>query len=262
MLNYQSLIEQLVPICQTAMKEIMHVYATFETGDEVVKSDDSPLTVADMRSHQCIIHGLSQVTPVIPIISEEHKNMDYQERKDLPYVWVIDPLDGTKEFVKKNGEFCVNIALVQGNKAVLGMVGIPARMEIAYAYEGGGAHLIFEEGEIDLHCKPFNPKAKGLRIVASRSHMNEDTKKFVGQFDEVEMVPKGSALKFLSIAQGMADLYPRLAPTMEWDTAAPQVILKEAGGKVLRADDGCSLRYNKESLLNPFFIAMGNGDLA
>lgn len=257
-MNLNSLIPGLLDINERAAAAIMGVYAHFNAGDEILKSDDSPLTVADQKSHEIIIDGLRKLTPDIPVISEEHKNQPYSERKDYDYVWCVDPLDGTKEFIKKNGEFTINIALIKEHVPVLGVMGVPAQGFACYACKGSGAYKVQDGKEERLHADKFTLKQSGLRLVASRSHLNEATQDFANQFDGVEFVSRGSALKFLIIAEKDADIYPRLAPTMEWDTAAAHIILEEAGGLVIRHDNRQPLRYNKQNLLNPHFIAFGD----
>jgi 3'(2'), 5'-bisphosphate nucleotidase len=257
-MNLKSLIPGLLDINMRASAAIMDVYKTFQAGDEVLKSDDSPLTRADQRSHEIIIAGLKKLTPDIPVISEEHKNLPYAERKNYTLIWCIDPLDGTKEFIKKNGEFTVNIALINEGAPVLGVMGVPAQDFACYAHQGGGAYKIQDGKSTRLLASQFSLNQSGLKLVASRSHLNEATQHFANQFDQVEFVSRGSALKFLIIAEQQADIYPRLAPTMEWDTAAAHCILEEAGGLVIRHDNREPLRYNKQNLLNPHFVAFGD----
>jgi len=257
-MNLKSLIPGLLDINEKASKAIMEVYATFNAGDEQLKSDDSPLTMADQKSHNIIMEGLKKLTPTIQVISEEHKNLDYADRKNLEHVWCIDPLDGTKEFIKKNGEFTVNIALIHHGAPILGVMGVPAQDFACYACKGEGAYKVVNNNHEQLHASKLTMDQKGLRLVASRSHLNEATQTFASQFENVEFVSRGSALKFLIIAEQQADIYPRLAPTMEWDTAAAHIILEEAGGLVIRHDNRQPLRYNKQNLLNPHFVAFGD----
>ena len=257
-MNLNTLIPGLLDINERAANAIMEVYATFQVGDEIVKSDNSPLTRADQKSHDIIVAGLEKLTPHIKIISEEHKNLPFADRKDLEYVWCVDPLDGTKEFIKKNGEFTINIALIKDGAPVLGVMGVPAQGFTCYAYKGGGAFKVVDGQSTKLQASSFSMDQSGLRLVASRSHLNEATQEFANQFEDVEFVSRGSALKFLIIAEEQADIYPRLAPTMEWDTAAAHIILEEAGGLVLRHDNRQPLRYNKQNLLNPHFVAFGD----
>ncbi|MCL4169309.1 UNVERIFIED_CONTAM: hypothetical protein GTU68_003603, partial [Idotea baltica] len=170
----------------------------------------------------------------------------------------VDPLDGTKEFIKRNGEFTVNIALIHNNKSVAGVVYVPVTDEMFWAIEGEGAWKEASGEKTKLQANNYSMEDEGLGVVCSRSHLNEETSTFLNNMNNPETVSKGSSLKFLIIAESNADVYPRLAPTMEWDTAAAHIILEEAGGQVVRADDHTPLRYNKEILTNPHFIAYGN----
>ena len=249
--------EELLNITNNAGNAILEVYQ--EAGDINIRSkeDHSPLTLADERSNAVICKGLRSITPDIPIISEENKEIPYRERKDFDPYWLVDPLDGTKEFIKRNGEFTVNIALIRNQKPILSVVGVPVLGELYWAIKDQGAFLIVEDRIKRLRSKSFRMKDPNLRVVCSRSHLNEETQQFLDKLKDPERVSRGSSLKFLIIAKGEAELYPRLAPTMEWDTAAAQLVLEEAGGDVVRADDHKSLLYNKFDLLNPHFIAYG-----
>jgi len=249
-------IEDIKAIAINAAEAIMEVYVTdFEVES---KEDKSPLTEADKRANQIIIDKLTELYPDIPYISEEIKAMGYEERKNWEYAWLIDPLDGTKEFLKKNGEFTVNIALIHNGEPVLGVVQVPAKNHIYWAKKGDGAFLEDENGEIkQLKVNNFKMEESGLRLVCSRSHLSPEVEEYIGQFTEPETVSMGSSLKFMLLADDKADIYPRLAPTMEWDTGAAHAVLKEAGGKVIRHDNDEELSYNKENLLNPWFIGFG-----
>jgi 3'(2'), 5'-bisphosphate nucleotidase len=171
---------------------------------------------------------------------------------------LVDPLDGTKEFIRRNGEFTVNIALVKGKDPVMSVVLAPVLDEMYWAVKGLGAFLIKDGETIQLHAKEFTMEDEGLGVVCSRSHLNEETKAFIDKMNNSVPVSQGSSLKFLILAKGEAHVYPRIAPTMEWDTAAAQMILEAAGGKVVRYEDGQPLQYNKENLTNPYFVAYGN----
>lgn len=225
----------------------------YESGDFSIeaKSDESPLTKADQASHDVIVANLEATE--LPILSEEGKAILYQDRKDWELFWMIDPLDGTKEFIKKNGEFTVNIALIHKNEVVMGVVFTPVLKELFWAVKGQGA---FKDG-VQINVSSGKLIDEGLRVVASRSHLNEATSSFIEELTNPKIVSKGSSLKLLMIAEGEADLYPRYAPTMEWDTAAAQIIVEEAGGKVLIKDSNISVGYNKEDLLNPDFLVKG-----
>ncbi len=244
-------------IAKDAGAAILDIYHNAENYEVEQKSDDSPLTVADRTANTIICDGLEKLEVQYPIISEENKAIPYEERKDYEAAWLVDPLDGTKEFIKRNGEFTVNIALIEGGKSTLGVVYAPALDELYWAVEDEGAYLEKDGQTTRLQAKFFTMSDKNLGVVCSRSHLNDATKAFVEQLHEPELVSKGSSLKFLLIAKGEAHIYPRLAPTMEWDTGAAHVVVTEAGGEVIAEDTKLPLQYNKENLLNPYFVAYG-----
>lgn len=246
--------DTIIQICRDAGAAIMDIYQREDLGIEN-KSDESPLTLADKAANEIICAGLENLTIQYPIISEENKEIPYETRKDYNYVWMVDPLDGTKEFIKRNGEFTVNIALIHENRSIAGFVYAPDLNEMYYAIEGQGAFEIVDGKSIRLKSNVIGLDDEGLKIVGSRSHLNEATQSYLDKLNKPVMVPKGSSLKFLILAKGGADLYPRLAPTMEWDTAAAEIILSEAGGSVTQAENNLPMVYNKENLLNPYFIA-------
>ena len=244
--------------------EIMKVY----TGNFEVeyKDDKSPLTQADKNANELINEHL--VATGIPVISEESKELDYSERKHWHTCWIVDPLDGTKEFIKRNGEFTVNIALVEQGKPKLGVIYVPVEKLLYYGIvEEGKSFKVFVDPlkpgldaitNFAREIRPSNHKKEEIRVVGSRSHMNEETLDFVEglkkEFDSIEIVSKGSSLKFCLVAEGNADIYPRFAPTYEWDTAAGQAICEAVGLQVLSVSSNKPLLYNKENLLNPGFI--------
>ncbi|MCP4123478.1 MAG: 3'(2'),5'-bisphosphate nucleotidase CysQ [Bacteroidetes bacterium] len=250
-------IEEVIDIAIEAGKATLEIYdQDFEV---IQKADNSPLTMADERSNAIIIKGLSELSvgSELPVISEETKLLSYEERKDWDILWLVDPLDGTKEFIKKNGEFTINIALVKNGLPVLGVIYVPVREVLYYAIEGKGTFMRAGGVESKLKLRELEGNDK-LLIVASRSHKSEAVEAYVSekkkQFREVDYVPAGSSLKFCLLAEGKADVYPRLAPTMEWDTGAGHIIAKEAGAQVLVYGENTELQYNKENLLNPHFI--------
>lgn len=218
------------------------------------KADNSPLTIADKRSNEVIMSYLAGTG--IPVLSEEGRSIAYEERAAWPTLWVVDPLDGTKEFIKRNGEFTVNIALVKGGEPVLGVIYLPVKDVMYYGTLEGGA---FRQ-EIDGTVKLPQPKGSDepYRIVASRSHMSDETRDFIARLEKThgkaELVSRGSSIKICMVAEGSADIYPRFAPTMEWDTAAGHAIARAAGKQIYQTDNVTPLRYNKEDLLNPYFI--------
>ncbi len=250
--SYPQLLEIAIRAAETASREILDVYhsGNFETE---AKGDQSPLTLADRKAHGVIVSALQPTG--LPILSEEGKHTPFEVRKTWDYFWLVDPLDGTKEFLKRNGEFTVNIALIHRQKPVLGVVAVPVSGDVYFASEGGGA-FVKRNGEPGFLPKrdPVDLSAKGLRVIASRSHMSEDTQAFIQQLNEPALVSKGSSLKFMLLAENLADVYPRFAPTMEWDTAAAHAIVNEVGLNVLQKDSNLPLEYNKSDLLNPNFI--------
>ncbi len=253
----QSLLEVLHRTIRQAGQLIMDIYQQSEKWEIETKSDESPLTRADREANQLICAVLRQLEFQAPIIAEESKKAPWAQRRQWEYCWLVDPLDGTKEFIKRNGEFTVNIALVHRGRSVLGVVYAPVLDELYWAVQGQGAWMDAGQGPISLQAPLVDRHKKGLHIVCSRSHLNEQTLAFVRQFDEPVIISRGSAFKFLMIARGEAHVYPRLGPTMEWDTAAAHIILEEAGGQVLAYDTGQSLQYNKQDLHNPWFVAWG-----
>lgn len=252
------LVKKVVDIAHEAGMAILDIYNNYDDVQVEQKADDSPLTIADRTANTIICKGLEQLAVHYPIVSEENKAIAYEERKDFAYYWLVDPLDGTKEFIKRNGEFTVNIALIHEQKVVMGVVYAPCLDEMYWAIKGQGAFRSKDGKEERLEAPSFKMSDERLNIVCSRSHLNEDTQQFVGQLQQPELVAKGSSLKFLTIASGEAHIYPRLAPTMEWDTGAAQIVLEEAGGSVINFESKENLLYNKENLLNPHFVAYGN----
>lgn len=255
--DISNIIKQVCNIAKSAGDAIMEVYGTEDFG-VISKEDDSPLTKADQAANDIIVAALEQLTPEVPIISEELKNAEYEQRKDYEYYWLVDPLDGTKEFIKRNGEFTVNIALIHNNKSIAGVVYVPVTDIMYWAVEGQGAYRESSNDKTKLSCKSVKLTDSKLRVVCSRSHMNATTQALVDTLDAPVLVPRGSSLKFIIIAEGAADYYPRLAPVMEWDTGAAQIILEEAGGSLIDQNTMKPMRYNKVSLLNANFIAYAN----
>jgi 3'(2'), 5'-bisphosphate nucleotidase len=259
-MNLIEIVKEINQIAVDAGEVIMEIYEDESQFEVSLKSDDSPLTKADRAANQIICDRLIKLTPDIPIISEENKEIPYGQRKDFEMAWLVDPVDGTKEFIKRNGEFTVNIALISQQEIVLGVVYVPALEALFWAVKDEGAFKLDlkTKGFTERLCSPsFGMNDRGLKVVCSRSHLNEDTANFIDQLNQPEKVAKGSSLKFLVLAEGGAHLYPRLAPTMEWDTGAAQIILEEAGGKVINNETNERLKYNKENLRNPHFIAYG-----
>lgn len=254
MTDLKSLLPVAVSAAEEASKEILEVYNSNDFAVEA-KGDNSPLTRADRKAHNRI-SDILKVTG-LPVLSEEGKSIPYDERKHWSYFWMVDPLDGTKEFIKRNGEFTVNIALIHKSTPVLGVVVVPVSGEVFFAAQGHGAFVKKNGKEIRLEKRSrVDLNKPGLRVVASRSHMNEETETFINKLKDPVLVSKGSSLKFLMLAEGNADVYPRYAPTMEWDTAAAHAILKEMDINVLESGKNTALQYNKPDLLNPHFLVI------
>lgn len=253
--------ESVMAIAVEAGEKILAIYNTEFTVTH--KEDRSPLTEADLVAHKAIVQGLAALTPGVPVLSEESREVPFAKRQRWQRYWLVDPLDGTREFVKRNGEFTVNIALIEGHEVVLGIVYVPVTRVLFYACRGQGAYR--KEAGTAATALEVRPWTGGVALVAgSRSHGGEHLKSFLDRVSDYELVSMGSSLKFCLVAEGKADIYPRFGLTSEWDTAAAQCVVEEAGGIV--ADlNGIPLRYNtKESLLNPYFFAMGDraGDWA
>lgn len=249
-------IQQLIGIAQEAGNAIMEIYQRDFSVE--YKDDKSPLTEADKKSNTVILDGLKKLYPDIPFISEETKLTAYDERKKWKRFWLIDPIDGTKEFIKKNGEFTVNIALIEEGIPVVGIVHVPAQNKTYYGAKGLGS-FVFTTQHLPLSASysHYSEKQKVI-VVGSRSHLSEETLQFVedlkAQGKEVEFSSSGSSLKLCLVAEGAADVYPRFGPTMEWDTAAAHAVALYAGRNVINHETKQALLYNKESLLNPWFI--------
>ena len=256
-MNLKELIEPIVALAVDAGEAILEVYST--DFDVQRKSDESPLTQADLASHHHIVSGLKELTPEIPVISEESGLPSFDERRKWQRYWLIDPLDGTKEFVNRNGEFTVNIALIELKRPILGVVRVPVQNKTYVGCVGHGAELHDGAGPARaIHVA--EKSSRPVRVVGSRSHRGASLDAYLKQIGDYDMVPMGSSLKFCVVAEGNADIYPRLGLTSEWDTAAAQAVVEQAGGKVLQLD-GKPLLYNdKEDILNPFFIVIGASD--
>jgi 3'(2'), 5'-bisphosphate nucleotidase len=244
-------------IARDAGAAIMRIYA----GDFAVehKDDNSPLTAADLAAHRTIVDRLRALTPHIPVLSEESaEQAGWSERRDWTRYWLVDPLDGTREFVKRNGEFTVNIALIEQHRPTLGVVFAPALDELYWAWHGGNAHFGAKSQSGELHTRP---RANPVVVAGSRSHADPRTLAALEKIGAHELQPLGSSLKFCRAARGDVDIYIRYGPTSEWDTAAGQCVLEQAGGRVMEMN-GATLRYNaKESLLNPDFLACGDASV-
>ena len=267
-------LQTVITSAVAAGKAILEVYESADMGVEK-KADNSPLTLADRRSNDIIMADIAGFK--IPILSEEGRNIPFAERKQWPRMWIVDPLDGTKEFIKRNGEFTVNIALAEAGRPTMGVIFVPASDTLYFADLDLGAFKIDacqqvgvgekKSGEMDnlealvekaVRMPLRHEKDRPFTIMGSRSHATPELEAYVEtmrhKYREVAFISSGSSLKICLVAEGRADIYPRLGPTMEWDTAAGQAIAVASGAQVVRHDDGSPLAYNKENLLNPWFI--------
>lgn len=251
--------------------EIMKIYndPTSDFGIEK-KADNSPLTIADKNANEVICSILEKTK--IPILSEEGKAIDFSTRNQWKKLWIVDPLDGTKEFIKRNGEFTVNIALVENGIPVLGVIYVPVKRELYFGtIENGAFKYTLSDDTISINSAELETNAIQLPIkkendqfvvVASRSHLSEETESYIEKLrnihHSIDLISSGSSLKICLVAEGKADVYPRFAPTMEWDTAAGHAIASAAGMEIFHTDETTPLRYNKEDLLNPWFIVKKN----
>ena len=256
----KELIENVLAIAEQAGDAIKVVYDRDEAVEVIKKADDSPVTEADHAAHHVIVEKLTSLTPEIPVFSEESDKIPYSERQTWDRYWLVDPLDGTKEFINRTGEFTVNIALIENNEPVLGVVTVPIKDQAYVGGQGVGAFKVDQGNWQKISVRAVENRQ--LVVVGSRRHGAEKLNALLAGLEaegfSTDMTSMGSSLKFCLIAEGKADLYPRLAPTSEWDTAAAQAVLMEAGGKVLNTDFE-PLTYNrKECVLNPEFYALGD----
>lgn len=253
----QNLLPRVQAIARAAGCEINRIYAT-AFGVET-KADNTPLTAADRAAHDTIAAALARLTPGVPLWSEESGTIPWETRRHWARFWLVDPLDGTREFIKRNGEFTVNIALVDGHRAVLGVVHAPVPGRDYCGYAGGPA-LRTDPGQAPREIRVRQPASPPVRVAGSRSHRGASLDSFLRHLGAHEFVSMGSSLKFCLVAEGAADVYPRLGPTSEWDTAAAQAVVEAAGGSVVDLD-GQPLRYNtRPEVLNPYFLASGDPD--
>ena len=245
------LVSKVARLAQQAGDAILSVYG--EQFEVTHKTDRSPLTLADLRAHEIIMRGLQALTPDLPVLSEEASDIPYEQRREWRRYWLVDPLDGTKEFVSRNGEFTVNIALIEDHVPTLGVVYVPVTSTTYTGIAGAGAFRQVD-AEPAQALRVQMPPASPLRIVGSRSHRDESLDRMLPRLAPYELLAVGSSLKFCLVAEGSADFYPRFGPTSEWDTAAAQAVVEAAGGAVVTTD-GERLRYNtKPELLNPHFV--------
>jgi len=253
-------IDNIIEIAKDAGDKILEIYNK-ESFDHQLKIDNSPLTEADIASHNLITQQLNEITPTIPILSEESSTISWQERKQWDYYWLVDPLDGTKEFIKKNGEFTVNIALIYQHEPVLGVVHAPVLNETWIGEQGKPSKKI-ENGNTRTIKVKQHKQGEVYKVVGSRSHAGDSLNEFLNELGKHEIVSMGSSIKLCLVAEGRAHLYPRLGPTSEWDTAAAHAVVNSAGGEVVNNETKMPLKYNtKDSLLNPYFIVQEKLDI-
>lgn len=261
--DIKKLLETAIHAAVEAGAEILEVYGSDFAIEH--KEDKSPLTLADQRAHQKIVEVLAPTQ--LPVLSEEGRSIPYAERSAWPYFWMVDPLDGTKEFIRRNGEFTVNIALIHQQRSLLGIIYVPVTGVVYLGAQGFGSYkadaeivnrLNSEDWLGSLQSLPLPATERKFKVVGSRSHLSEETEMFVDglrmQHPDLEFVSSGSSIKLCLVAEGSADVYPRFAPTMEWDTAAGQAIAENAGKQVIDYTTNKTLLYNKENLLNNWFI--------
>lgn len=258
-----TLLETAIKASLEAGKRIMEIY-DHEDFEVDIKSDNSPLTKADLASHEIIMIFLK--TTKIPVLSEEGKGIPYESRKAWPQLWIVDPIDGTKEFIKKNGEFTVNIALIENQIPILGVIYVPAMGDLYFSHRENGSFKVknffefisMEALEAEASKLPLQLKNETYTVVASKSHLSYETEEYIRELEKqhgkVNSISKGSSLKLCMVAEGIADCYPRFAPTMEWDTAAGQAICKYAGKTVMDYETKSEMLYNRENLLNNWFL--------
>lgn len=245
--------QELIAIALTAGEKIMEIYLHDDFHESIdFKADNSPLTKADKAAHLVIDEALKRLWSDIPVLSEEGKHTEYTERKEWTKFWLVDPLDGTREFIKRNGQFTVNIALIENGYPILGLIYVPVQ-KVLYWGDADGAYKIVDGKETPIHVKEGG---KRITAVGSRSHSSQEEADVMTKYKVEETLAVGSSLKFCMVADASADLYYRHGPTMEWDTAAGQAVVEAAGGKVL-LPDGKRFRYNKENLLNSSFYCLG-----
>ena len=262
-MNTQQLIDKAIQASLLAGAKILQVYSSADFNVEF-KGDQSPITLADRMAHEQIIQTLKSTK--LPVLSEEGIHLSFQERKKWELFWLVDPLDGTKEFIKRNGDFTVNIALIEKNYAIAGVIYVPVTGELFVGIAGIGAWKIinpssecsFASLKLSGTQLPLKTNSHDFTVAASRSHINIETEAYIEELrkkhSSIKLLNRGSSLKICMVAEGTVDVYPRFGPTMEWDTAAGHAIVKAAGKNIFHTDKNEELTYNKENLLNPFFI--------
>lgn len=256
----QALLNDVIKVAKQAGEKILEVYNSNDF-DVQIKGDDSPLTKADLAAHNVIVNFLESAYPDIPCLSEESTGITFEQRKDWNECFIIDPLDGTKEFIARNGEFTVNIALQKNGKCVLGVIYVPVEDTLYYAADGIGAFKQHQNNQavpIKVRALKEVDNKKHFTIVASRRHGLDKVEALCQNLSSYDLTSRGSSLKMCMVAEGSADFYPRLALTSEWDTAAAQAIVEQAGGRIVQLDFSDMTYNQKENILNPFFLVLGD----
>lgn len=257
-LDLETLCQSCIQIAEQAGDKILEIYH----GDFDIQSkqDNTPLTTADMAAHYHIVDALKKLTPELPVLSEEAADIPFSTRKTWQTYWLVDPLDGTREFIKGNGEFSVNIALIHQHRSILGVINAPVHKQTYFAYHGHGAYKkTATSAPVKIFCRKAD--SNNLVIAGSRSHQSDKLKLFLSNLGNPEIISMGSSIKSCLVAEGSADIYPRLGLTSEWDTAAAHCIVEQAGGQITKTDMQALLYNTKESLLNPEFFVTGQSDL-
>jgi len=253
-------VNKIIVVAKAAGDKILEIYNN-ESFNHQLKTDNSPLTEADTVSHNLITQQLKNITPTIPIISEESSTISWKERRQYKCYWLIDPLDGTKEFIKKNGEFTVNIALIYKHEPILGVVHAPVLNE-TWVGEKGKPSKKIEKGNARIIKVKQHKQGEVHKVVGSRSHAGDSLNEFLKELEKYELVSMGSSIKLCLVAEGKAHIYPRFGLTSEWDTAAAHAVVNSAGGEVVNNETKIPLKYNtKDSLLNPYFIVQEKLDI-
>ena len=261
MIYPSSIIESVKKIAEEAGKIILNYYNSDFSDSIGFKNDSSPVTIADTEANEYIVKKLYELYSEIPVIAEESEIVDFAVRKNWQYLWMVDPLDGTKEFIKKNGEFTVNIALIKNKIPVLGVVYAPVSNKMYWAIKNEGAFMSSNGVVKKIYANKIDMNGKNMKIVLSRSHFDKGTEEYLSKFKNPQIIQRGSSLKFMDIATGRADLYFRTNSIMEWDTAASYVILKESGADIVNLKTGRKIFYNKKSLKSPGFIVCSVSDI-
>lgn len=252
------LLDDIIALARNAADRIMEVYNASADIEVQKKEDHSPLTNADLAAHHAIVAGLDMLTPDWPVLSEESAKLSFETRSSWDRYWLVDPLDGTREFIKRNGQFTVNIALIDNHRPILGVIVVPVSGVCYYGCQGQGAFR--QDGE-DQPAQPIqvqSTRRSPMMVAGSASHAGESLRSMLNQLGEHELISMGSSLKLCLVAEGKADLYPRLGPTSEWDTGAAQAIVEQAGGRVTDTNMETLLYNTKDSLLNPYFLVFGD----